>query len=304
MANKNDETTPCTVADYLEQDPVIRGQRYACISFVSPNDALASKDVYCVQQFLGKVAGDIKEMLDSMEVVFATQPSVVDTVRLLRERHALLWNPFEAQEEFRLFKDQEAVRLDEDFRKEHGNFKTTVQGVKIRGVYDTVDEAKDRAHKLKAIDGKFNVFVCEVGCWCPWDPSASAMQDVEYAETHLNTLMKKYNEQATIRDEVYADRKGRKMDEIDKDRDIWLENARKQRVEWAMAKAKEDEEEAAKAEEAEEAAKEDEEAEEAAKEDDDEEDDDEEDDDEKDDDEEDDDEEAAKVANEEDEADA
>jgi hypothetical protein len=236
------ETVPCAVADYLEQDPVIRGQRYACVSFVSPNDALASKEAYCVQQFLGKVAGDIKEMLDSMEVVFSNQPSVMDTVRMLKERHALLWNPFEVQEEFRMFKDQEATRLDDDFRKEYGNFKTTVQGVKIRGVYDTVEDARERAHKLKAMDGKFNVFVAEVGCWVPWDPSSSALQDVEFSETHLNTLMKKYTEQATIRDEVYASRKDRKIDEIDKDREIWLENARRQRQEEALAKAKVDEE--------------------------------------------------------------
>lgn len=177
-------------------------------------------------------------MLDSMEVVFAPHPSVVDTVRMLKERHASLWSAFEVQEEFRLFKDQEAIRLDDDFRKQHGNFRTTVQGVKIRGVYDTVDEARERALKLKAIDGKFNVFVAEVGCWVPWDPSASTLQDVEYAETHLNTLMKKYNEQADIRDEVYANRKDRKIDEMDKDREIWLDNARRQRQEEADAKAK------------------------------------------------------------------
>jgi hypothetical protein len=95
--------------------------------------------------------------------------------------------------------------------------------------------------KLKAIDGKFNVFVAEVGCWCPWDPCASALQDVEYAETHLNTLMKQYNEQASIRDEVYASRKDRKIDEMDKDREIWLDNARRQRQEEADAKAKAEE---------------------------------------------------------------
>lgn len=235
-----DGTIPCAQADYLEQDPVIRGQRFACISFVSPNTALASKEAFCVHKFMSKLASDVKEMLDSMEVVFRDHLSVMDTIRMLRERHGSLWNPADVQEEFRLFKEHSEAELDEEFRSLHGNFKTTIQGFKIRGVFDTLEAARDRSQKLKVLDGKFNVFVAEVGCWCPWDPSSTNIENVEYAETHLNTLVKKYHDQSVIRDEMYTERKNSKLNQIDQDREVWLDRARQERQKEADLRSQRD----------------------------------------------------------------
>ena len=69
-----------------------------------------------------------------------------------------------------------------------------IRGLKVRGVYDTYEEASDRAKSLRDSDKYFHVFVGEVGKWLPWDPEPDSknVKDSEYAETELNKLMHAY----------------------------------------------------------------------------------------------------------------
>lgn len=70
-----------------------------------------------------------------------------------------------------------------------------------------MDEAQNRCETLKREDNnKHNIFIGEVGCWCPWDPSPDEVGDGRYAETQLNTLMKKYNENQEKREDFYSTR--------------------------------------------------------------------------------------------------
>lgn len=75
-----------------------------------------------------------------------------------------------------------------------------IRGLKVRGVYETYEEATERAKSLRDTDKHFHVFVGEVGKWLPWDPEPDSKQvkDAEYAENELNNLMKAYrkNQQA------------------------------------------------------------------------------------------------------------
>ena len=43
--------------DFLEVDREIPGQKYTCISFVSPEETLRNKDIYFVHKFLQLNAG-------------------------------------------------------------------------------------------------------------------------------------------------------------------------------------------------------------------------------------------------------
>jgi len=72
------------------------------------------------------------------------------------------------------------------------NFQTTVRGLKVRGVYATDAEAAARAKKLQRSDPLHNILLGVVGKWLPWDPTPNAIQDQEYAEDQLNTLMQSY----------------------------------------------------------------------------------------------------------------
>jgi hypothetical protein len=57
------------------------------------------------------------------------------------------------------------------------------------------------------MDDKFNVYVAQVGCWCHWSPSPEDIENQEYAESHLNTMMKQYKDNQDKKDAFYQERK-------------------------------------------------------------------------------------------------
>ena len=74
--------------------------------------------------------------------------------------------------------------------------KSTLSGIKVRGAFNTYEEACSHAKKLQSVDECFNVFVGEMGKWLPFDPApdSEAVKDSEYANEQLNNMMKSYME--------------------------------------------------------------------------------------------------------------
>jgi hypothetical protein len=88
-----------------------------------------------------------------------------------------------------------------------------MRGLKVRGVYGTLKEAQVRAEVLRRKDPTFDVFVGQVGYWLPWDPeNKDKVEDQEYMEGELNTLMKKYKENQQKKDEFWAQEKERRVE--------------------------------------------------------------------------------------------
>jgi hypothetical protein len=81
------------------------------------------------------------------------------------------------------------------------------KGIKIRGVYNTMEEAKKRCEQIRQFDKVFNVFVGEVGAWLPWDDDPESAEEAVYAEEKLNQLMKSFKEQQIKAKEFHEVRK-------------------------------------------------------------------------------------------------
>ena len=106
-------------------------------------------------------------------------------------------------EDFR-FRDEE--NIGEVFDKQN-NFGTSVRGVKVRGVFDTKREADVRASVLQRMDPLFDVFVGQIGFWCPWDPNPQKIDDIEYMNNDLNKLVKEYKSNESKKDQFYNEQK-------------------------------------------------------------------------------------------------
>jgi DNA repair exonuclease SbcCD ATPase subunit len=93
-----------------------------------------------------------------------------------------------------IIKNQQWVCL--SFLSPEGISNCKIRGLKIRGVYETEEEANKRACELRDIDKYFHVFVGEVGKWLPWDPepNSESVKEENYAEEPLQNLMKSYME--------------------------------------------------------------------------------------------------------------
>jgi hypothetical protein len=179
-----------------------------CLSFLSPEDVIANKEVFCVEKFLANFAKDAGEFLAAIERPHPESKHVCDAVR---ENHAYLFNGGrELQDQYRFFKTTHGAALNAEF-DEANAFRTSVRGIKVRGVYETVQEAKNRVEFLKKQNDKFDIFIGQVGCWCPWSPNIEDIQDQEYATTQLNTLMREYRNQLSLKDREFEERKNAKI---------------------------------------------------------------------------------------------
>ncbi|RZD39678.1 MAG: hypothetical protein CXT73_07335 [Methanobacteriota archaeon] len=92
------------------------------------------------------------------------------------------------KDEYKNFTDTNEERLDDEFGKVQ-NFRTSVRGLKVRGSYNTQEEAELRCKLLREVDPNHNVYVGPVGMWMPWEPEAYKTGKVEYMEEELNQLM-------------------------------------------------------------------------------------------------------------------
>ncbi len=116
------------------------------------------------------------------------------------------------QESYDTFLFKNRKRLEDDLFARNA-FRTTIRGLKVRGVYDTYNEALGRAKTLQKLDPAFNVYVGQIGFWLPWDPEPSDVANQEYADDQLNQLMKKYKENEQQRDEFYEEMKRKRIGE-------------------------------------------------------------------------------------------
>ena len=166
--------------DYLDVDDAVPGQNYVCLSFVSPESLIESKEAFKVAKFIQAICKD-KDM------------DVNKTLEQYKDY---------------TYKYQEELQKDFD---ERNKFQTNIRGLKVRGTYLTREEAERRAEKLQKIDSDFHVFVGQVGYWLPWDPCADKIEDEKYLDSQLNDMMDKYKENNVNKDIFYEEQKRDKV---------------------------------------------------------------------------------------------
>ena len=245
---------------WLEQDKEIPGQKYVCLSFLSPEKVLANKEVFFYSRFLEnyeveyKVSASEKFLMDQVLQVTKAVSKVEDlvanagldvptdvsgsttdakkwrddAVKTMQEVRASLskdaaddlaqyvkknmrdFKETKIQEAYENFMFKNRKKLEEEFFTKN-EFRTSIRGLKVRGVYDTAAEAGARAKTLQKLDPFFNVYVGQMGFWLPWDPEPADVADQEYAEDQLNTLMKNYKQNESQKEALYEEQKRERM---------------------------------------------------------------------------------------------
>lgn len=180
--------------DLLEEDKPIAGQKFACVSFLSPDKILKQKEIFFFEEFLKKweFNKSMEKFVQFMNFVsYKYNISFNDLSNDLKdfvneERENLSKSSIE--DEYKTFLDNKEEELEKKFNIAH-NFQTSVRGLKIRGSYPTIEEAELRCKMLREIDPNHDIFVGPVGMWMPWEPEAYKTGRVEYMEEELNQLM-------------------------------------------------------------------------------------------------------------------
>ena len=212
--------------DYLEVDNPIPGQNYTCISFISPENTLAKKELFMFNKYMSQRCAEFETKLD--EIIEKSGDELRNQIKeeIVTQLHEHMKYSYEKfNSTFEDFKYKYNEQLEKQFNS-YSDFKTSVRGVKVRGCFDTMQEAQNKARELQRQDRSFHVFVGQVGYWLPWDPCADKVTDEEYLEDELNTMMKKYKENEVARDLLYEEQKREKLKAAMQER---LEAERKQK---------------------------------------------------------------------------
>ena len=126
--------------DLCDEDPPIAGQKFACMSFISPEKVLKQREVFFFQQFLKQ--WDFSKSMDkfleflhfaSYKYNLNVDDVIVDFNEFVKEEGAKL-KAADISDDFKNFMDKQEDKLHETFQREN-NFQTSVRGLKIRGIY-------------------------------------------------------------------------------------------------------------------------------------------------------------------------
>jgi len=179
--------------DLCDEDPPIAGQKFACLSFISPEKLLKQREVYMFEEFLKQ--WDFKKSMDkffdfihfiSFKHGLDVETIMNDYTEFIAEEGAKL-KSHGVEDDFKNFMDKNEEALTQKFQKAH-DFQTSVRGLKIRGVFPSQEEAEMKCKKIRDMDPNHDILVGPVGIWLPWDPDAYKTGRIEFMEDELNQL--------------------------------------------------------------------------------------------------------------------
>ena len=180
--------------DLLEEDKPISGQKFVCMSFVSPDKVLKQKEIFLFEEFLknwdfNKSMEKFLQFLNfiSFKYNISFEDLNTDFKDFIQEEKSNL-SKSNLADDYKTYLDNNEDELQKKFDVQN-NFQTSTRGLKIRGVYPTQEEAELRCKMLREIDSNHDIMVGPVGLWMPWDPEAYKTGRVEYMEEELNQLM-------------------------------------------------------------------------------------------------------------------
>jgi hypothetical protein len=180
--------------DLLDEDRPIAGQKFVCLSFISPENVLKQKNHFLFQEFLAYF--DFTKSMSKFEqfIAFMSYKHNMDLETMMKDFQEFVKS--EATElkntdiasEYKGFLEQHEERLTQEFQEKY-TFQTNTRGLKIRGVFPSQKEAELRSKMLREADPHHDVYVGQVGVWMPWEPDAYRTGRVDYLQKELNDLM-------------------------------------------------------------------------------------------------------------------
>ena len=179
--------------DLCDEDQAVAGQKFVCVSFISPEKIIKERELHLFQKFVSQ--WDFSKSMEKFNdfLNFISYKYNVRKEDLFKDLEAFIstekdnLTDHSISDTYLNFLDANEDKLNDDYNKQH-KFQTSVRGLKVRGVFSNQDEAELRCRKLREVDPHHDIFVGPVGVWIPFDPNAYKTGRVEYLEEELNQL--------------------------------------------------------------------------------------------------------------------
>ena len=208
--NLDGEENPKYV-DLLDEDKPIAGQKFCCVSFVSPEHIIKQREHFLMEEFIKgwdftKSMEKFTQFLSFVSYKYNLNfENVTEDLQsfVKEEKETLTQNNL--LDDYKNFLDRREDDLEKVFN-ELSNFKTCTRGLKVRGCFPTQQEAELRCKMLRELDPHHDVYVGPVGTWLPWEPEAYKTGRVEYMEEELNQLAQEKKKNETIAKSAFEQR--------------------------------------------------------------------------------------------------
>ena len=180
--------------DLLDEDKPIAGQKFVCLSFISPEKIIKQKEHFYFDKFLkqfefNKTMEKFNQFLNFLSFKYNLNQELINEdfkEYIKEEKDNLFFSSLE--DDYKTYLEAKEEELEKEFNEIH-NFKTNVRGIKVRGCFGSQEEAELRCKLIREFDPNHDVYVGPVGMWVPFHPEAYRTGRVEYLEEELNRLM-------------------------------------------------------------------------------------------------------------------
>jgi len=184
--------------DLLDEDKPLAGQKFVCLSFVSPEKIIKQRETFMFEKFVqqwdfSKSMEKFTQFLNFISFKYSLDFNTLtkDLEEFaLEEKDNLFFTSL--ADEYKSYLDAHEEKLESEFNEEN-QFQTSTRGIKVRGSFPSQQEAELRCKMLREADPNHDVYVGPVGMWMPFHPEAYKTGRVEYLEQELNELMNEKN---------------------------------------------------------------------------------------------------------------
>jgi hypothetical protein len=199
------------VIDLLDEDRPISGQKYVCLSFISPENHIKKKELYFFEKYLKNF--EFRKTFDKYTqfLNFLAYKYNLDFNSLTKDMEEFVEEEREnlfltsLEDDYKSFVDAKEEELQKEYSTQH-NFQTNTRGIKVRGVFGSQEEAEVKCKMLRETDPNHDVYIGQVGMWMPFHPEAYKTGKVEYLEKDLNDLMAQKKKNDEISKEQFKQR--------------------------------------------------------------------------------------------------
>lgn len=201
---KKDKKDTTKYIDLLDEDKIVSGQKFVCLSFLSPEEHIENKELFCFERYVKNF--DMRKSMEKFNsfINFLSYKYSLDANKILKDMDEFLIEEKDKlfstniSDDYKTFLDNSSEKLIKEYN-ELNEFQTTTRGVKVRGSFETQQEAEMKCKMLREEDPNHDVYVGQVGKWLPFHPDAYKTGKVEYLEKELNELMaeKKKNDEVS-----------------------------------------------------------------------------------------------------------
>lgn len=188
--------------DLLDEDKPVAGQKYCCVSFISPEHIIKQREIFYMEEFLKtwdftKSSEKFTQFLNFISFKYGISfENIMEDFQLFAKEEEQSLKQNNLLDDYKNFLDKKEDDLEKAFNAST-NFQTSTRGIKVRGSFPSQQEAELRCKLLRELDPHHDVYVGPVGMWMPFHPDAYKTGRVEYLESELNQLMqeKRKNEE-------------------------------------------------------------------------------------------------------------